>query len=178
MNPNNMTGNYGPAAAAAAAAAAGNTTGRTVYVGNVPSDASVDELLNLVRFGPIENIRLLGEKSCVFISFLDGSTAAAFHADAHVKGLTMKGQVLKIGWGKPSTVPVPVMEAVLTQQATRNVFLGNLSPTMKEEDLKNEMGRFGPIDQVKIVRDKNCGFVHFLSIHTAMKVRGSCRVAG
>jgi 16S rRNA C1402 (ribose-2'-O) methylase RsmI len=31
-----MTGNYGPAAAAAAAAAAGNTTGRTVYVGNLP----------------------------------------------------------------------------------------------------------------------------------------------
>jgi hypothetical protein len=32
-----MTGNYGPAAAAAAAAAAGNTTGRTVYVGNLPA---------------------------------------------------------------------------------------------------------------------------------------------
>lgn len=37
MNPNNMTGNYGPAAAAAAAAAAGNMVGRTVYVGNLPS---------------------------------------------------------------------------------------------------------------------------------------------
>ena len=34
--PRQMTGNYGPAAAAAAAAAAGNTTGRTVYVGNLP----------------------------------------------------------------------------------------------------------------------------------------------
>ncbi len=37
MNPHTMTGNYGPAAAAAAAAAAGNTTGRTVYVGKLPS---------------------------------------------------------------------------------------------------------------------------------------------
>jgi hypothetical protein len=37
MNPNIMTGNYGPAAAAAAAAAAGNLTGRTVYVGNLPA---------------------------------------------------------------------------------------------------------------------------------------------
>lgn len=54
-----MTGNYGPAAAAAAAAAAGNTTGRTVYVGNLPPDASVDELMNLVRFGPVESVRLL-----------------------------------------------------------------------------------------------------------------------
>lgn len=36
MNPNIMTGNYGPAAAAAAAAAALNQQGRTVYVGNLP----------------------------------------------------------------------------------------------------------------------------------------------
>lgn len=40
MNPHMMTGNYGPAAAAAAAAAAGNTTGRTVYVGNLPPGES------------------------------------------------------------------------------------------------------------------------------------------
>lgn len=41
MNPGVMTGNYGPAAAAAAAAAAGNTTGRTVYVGQLPAGESV-----------------------------------------------------------------------------------------------------------------------------------------
>ncbi|WVN86618.1 uncharacterized protein L203_101786 [Cryptococcus depauperatus CBS 7841] len=170
MNPNTMTGNYGPAAAAAAAAAAGNATGRTVYVGNLPSEASVDELLNLVRFGPIEAVRLLPEKSCVFISFLDGSTAAAFHADACVKKLALHGQELKIGWGKPSIVHPSVSNAVATAQATRNVFVGNLDPEMNEQDLRNDLGQFGPIDQVKIVRDKNIGFVHFLSIATAIKV--------
>ncbi|WWC89806.1 uncharacterized protein L201_004732 [Kwoniella dendrophila CBS 6074] len=170
MNPNTMTGNYGPAAAAAAAAAAGNTTGRTVYVGNLPSEASVDELLNLVRFGPIETVRLLPEKSCVFISFLDGSTAAAFHADALVKKLALHGQELKIGWGKPSSVHPNVQQAVANSQATRNVFVGNLDPEMNEQGLRNELSRFGPIDQVKIVRDKNIGFIHFLSIGTAVKV--------
>ncbi|WWC60861.1 uncharacterized protein I303_103437 [Kwoniella dejecticola CBS 10117] len=170
MNPNTMTGNYGPAAAAAAAAAAGNTTGRTVYVGNLPSEASVDELLNLVRFGPIETVRLLPEKSCVFISFLDGSTAAAFHADASVKKLALHGQELKIGWGKPSVVHPNVQAAVANSQATRNVFVGNLDPEMNEQGLRNELSKFGPIDQVKIVRDKNIGFIHFLSIGTAVKV--------
>ncbi|WVR05342.1 hypothetical protein IAU60_002356 [Kwoniella sp. DSM 27419] len=170
MNPNTMTGNYGPAAAAAAAAAAGNTTGRTVYVGNLPSEASVDELLNLVRFGPIETVRLLPEKSCVFISFLDGSTAAAFHADASVKKLALHGQELKIGWGKPSVVHPNVQSAVANNQATRNVFVGNLEAEMNEQQLRNELSRFGPIDQVKIVRDKNIGFIHFLSIATAIKV--------
>lgn len=191
MNPNTMTGNYGPAAAAAAAAAAGNTTGRTVYVGNLPagtsfirhlwyradlpSEASVDELLNLVRFGPIECVKLLPEKSCVFISFLDGSTAAAFHADASVKKLALHGQELKIGWGKASSVPPSVVQAVTQSQATRNVFVGNLEETTNEQDLRNICAKFGPIDQVKIVRDKNIGFIHFLSISAAIKVSFNLR---
>lgn len=170
MNPATMTGNYGPAAAAAAAAAAGNQTGRTVYVGNLPADASVDELLNLVRFGPIESVRLLPEKSCVFISFLDGSTAAAFHADASVKKLALHGQELKIGWGKPSVVSPMVAHAIHQSAATRNVYVGSLDEDLTEQELRDDLGRFGPIDQVKIVRDKNIGFVHFLSIATAMKV--------
>ena len=130
----------------------------------------MDELLNLVRFGPIENVRLLPEKSCVFISFLDGSTAAAFHADASVKKLALHGQELKIGWGKPSQVPAPISQAVSQNQATRNVFVGNLEETTNEQDLRNICSKFGPIDQVKIVRDKNIGFIHFLSIATAIKV--------
>ena len=170
MNPNTMTGNYGPAAAAAAFAAAGNTTGRTVYVGMLPSEASVDELLNLVRFGPIENVHVVPEDSCVFISFLNGSTAAAFYADASVKRLALHGQALRIGWGRPSPLHRRIAQAVEEKQATRNVFVGNLSPETNEQDLRNICSKFGPIDQVKIVRDKNIGFIHFLSIAVAMRV--------
>ncbi|KAH8109044.1 hypothetical protein DFH11DRAFT_969385, partial [Phellopilus nigrolimitatus] len=66
---------YSLVALNAAPGSAGNATGRTVYVGNLPSTVSVDELLNLVHFGPLESIRVLPEKSCVFLSFLDGATA-------------------------------------------------------------------------------------------------------
>lgn len=72
---------------------------RTVYVGNLPSDASVDELLSQVRFGPIESIRILPEKSCAFISFLDPTTAAAFHSDALMRKIRLHDHDLKIGWG-------------------------------------------------------------------------------
>jgi RNA recognition motif-containing protein len=168
-----MTGNYGPAAAAAAAAAAGNLTGRTVYIGNIPDDASADELLNLVRFGPIESVKILSDKSCVFISFLDGSTAAAFYADAAVKKLALRGQELRIGWGRESNVPTAVAIAVNYNQATRNVFIGNLNDEDTEQTLRDDLARFGDIDQIKIVRDKNIAFVHFLSISVAMKVVNS-----
>ncbi|KAL0568537.1 hypothetical protein V5O48_013444 [Marasmius crinis-equi] len=157
-----------------------NPQNRTIYIGSLPSTASVDELLNLVHFGPIESIRVLPEKSCVFLSFLEAQTAAAFHADSTLRKLTLHGQELKIGWGKPSAVPQQVVVAVQQQGASRNVYLGGLNsgangengaPTeWTEEGLRDELGRFGLIDQVKIVRDKGIGFVHFLSIGTAIKV--------
>ena len=147
-----------------------NATARTVYIGNLPATASVDELLNLVHFGPLESIRVLPEKSCVFLSFLDGQTAASFHADATIKKLSLHGQELKIGWGKPSPVPAQVQLAIQQSNASRNVYLGGLDEGMTEEMLRDELSRFGLIDQVKIVRDKNIGFVHFLSISVATKV--------
>lgn len=147
-----------------------NPLNRTVYVGNLPADASVDELLNLVKFGPIENVRILPEKNCAFISFLDGSTATAFHADACVKKVSLHNQELKIGWGKPSQCHPAVLMAVQSNQASRNVYVGQLDESASEQSLRDDLSRFGPIDQVKIVRDKNIGFIHFLSIQTAMKV--------
>ncbi|KAE8217666.1 hypothetical protein CF319_g8296 [Tilletia indica] len=159
MNPMNGGNQMGPAA-----------PGRTVYVGNLPADASVDELLSLVKFGPIESVKILPEKNCAFISFLEGGAGSAFHADACVKKISLHGQELKIGWGKTTPLPASVLMAVQQHQATRNVYLGQLEPDVTEQSLRDDLARFGPIDQVKIVRDKNIGFVHFLSIQTAMKV--------
>lgn len=39
-----------------------------------------------------------------------------------------------------------------------------------EQSLRDELSKYGHLDQVKIVRDKNIGFVHFLSIANAIKV--------
>ncbi|KAJ7072980.1 RNA-binding protein Nrd1 [Mycena amicta] len=161
---------YNPAALSGMLSATSPSPGRTVYIGNLPPSASVDELLNLVHFGPLESIRVLPEKSCVFLSFLDAPTAAAFFADATLRKLTLHAQELKVGWGKPSPVPAQVMQAISQSGASRNVYLGGLDENMTEEQLRDELSKFGLIDQVKIVRDKNIGFVHFLSISIATKV--------
>lgn len=161
---------YSPASLQVALGATNTATSRTVYVGNLPATASVDELLNLVHFGPLESIRVLPEKSCVFLSFLDAPTSAQFYADAVVKKLSLHGQELKIGWGKPSPVPSQVALAIQQSNASRNVYLGGLDENTTEEQLRDDLSRFGLIDQVKIVRDKNIGFVHFLSISVATKV--------
>jgi len=67
-------------------------------------------------------------------------------------------------------VPSQVALAISQSNASRNVYLGGLDDGTTEEQLRDDLSRFGLIDQVKIVRDKNIGFVHFLSISVATKV--------
>ncbi|PYH47773.1 putative differentiation regulator (Nrd1) [Aspergillus saccharolyticus JOP 1030-1] len=144
-------------------------TSRTVYLGNIPAETPAEEILNHVRSGQIESVRLLPDKNCAFISFLDSNSATHFHSDAILKKLAIKGNDIKVGWGKPSQVPTSVALAVQQSGASRNVYLGNLPEEMAEEELREELGKFGPIDTVKIVKEKAIGFVHFLSISNAMK---------
>jgi RNA recognition motif-containing protein len=144
-------------------------TSRTVYLGNIPAETTAEEILNHVRSGQIESVRLLPDKNCAFISFLDSSSATHFHSDAILKKLAIKGNDIKVGWGKPSQVPTSVALAVQQSGASRNVYLGNLPEETTEDDLREELGKFGPIDTVKIVKEKAIGFVHFLSISNAMK---------
>jgi len=145
------------------------STSRTVYLGNIPADTPAEEILNHVRSGQIESVRLLPEKNCAFISFLDSSSATHFHSDAILKKLAIKGHDIKIGWGKPSQVPTSVALAVQQSGASRNVYLGNLPEDIPEQELREELGKFGPVDTIKLVREKAIAFVHFLSIGHAVK---------
>ncbi|KAJ6535794.1 hypothetical protein DFH09DRAFT_1402553 [Mycena vulgaris] len=143
---------------------------RVVRVGNLPPSATVEDLLNLVHFGPIERISFLPEKACIFLAFLEASTATKFFADARRPRLRLHGHWLTIGWGGPSAVPPEINQAVTTYGASRAVYLGALEESLTEVALHDELSKLAPIDKVKIVRDKNIGFVHFLSIGAATKV--------
>lgn len=146
-----------------------SASSRTVYLGNIPPDTSAEEILGHVRSGQIESVRLLADKNCAFISFLDGNSATHFHSDAILKKLSIRGQDIKVGWGKPAQVPTSVALAVQQSGASRNVYLGNLPEDITEVELREDLGKFGPIDTVKLVREKAIGFVHFLSIGHAIK---------
>ena len=109
------------------------------------------------------------DKNCAFISFLDGGSATHFHSDAILKRLSVRGHDIKVGWGKPSHLPTSVAIAVQQSGASRNVYLGNLPADITEQEVRDDLGKFGPIDVVKLVKEKNIGFVHFLSIGNAIK---------
>ncbi|KAL8788650.1 MAG: hypothetical protein Q9213_001578 [Squamulea squamosa] len=146
-----------------------SSSSRTVYLGNIPPETSAEEILGHVRSGPIESVRILPDKNCAFISFLESNCATHFHSDAILKKLSIRGQDIKIGWGKPAQVPTSVSIAVQQSGASRNVYLGNLPDSVTEAELREDLGKYGLIDTVKIVREKAIGFVHFLAISNAIK---------
>ncbi|KAI9260718.1 hypothetical protein BDA99DRAFT_560776 [Phascolomyces articulosus] len=177
--------NATPAQAAAAAAAAAavythhmpspqlssasHQTARTVYVGNIPSETQVSEIMDHVKVGHVDSIRPLPEKNCVFITFVDAAAAAQFyHETTTTKKLTVNGTELRVGWGRPSSIPTQIHVA-LQNGASRNVFLGSLDDTVTEHYLNETLSRFGPIEHTKLIKDKNIAFVHFLSTSSAIK---------
>ncbi|KAG6309089.1 hypothetical protein E4U45_000001 [Claviceps purpurea] len=164
----NLQSGMQPASPVLGSSAMTNTS-RTVYLGNIPADTTAEEILGHVRSGQIESVRLLPDKNCAFISFLDASSATHFHSDAILKKLCIKGQDIKVGWGKASQVPTSVAMAVQQYGASRNVYLGNLPEETSDEELREDLGKFGAIDTIKIVREKGIAFVHYLSIANAVK---------
>ncbi len=165
----NMQSSMQPGSPVAMSSAVVTGTSRTVYLGNIPPDTSAEEILGHVRSGQIESVRLLPDKNCAFISFLDASSATHFHSDAILKKLCIKGQDIKVGWGKPSQVPTSVALAVQQSGASRNVYLGNLPEEVTDDEIREDLGKFGAIDTVKLVREKGIAFVHYLSIANAIK---------
>ncbi|GJJ71946.1 hypothetical protein EMPS_04303 [Entomortierella parvispora] len=145
-----------------------NTGIRTLYIGNLPQGTTVEEVLSLVRTGIVESARILPEKNCAFVAFMEPSSAAAFHQEASSRKPSINGQEVRVGWGKASVPPPNIVQAV-QQGATRNVFIGNVDDSITEQSLHEDCMKYGVIDSIKILREKNIAFVHFASISSAMK---------
>ncbi|KAI8364847.1 hypothetical protein EDC96DRAFT_510587 [Choanephora cucurbitarum] len=151
-----------------AAAVGTGETSRTIYLGNVTSAIVPHDILRHVRHGQVESFRMVPEKNCAFLAFVDPSSAQMFYQDFMTKKLIVKDAEIKIGWGKPSMIPYN-LKLSIDNGATRNVYLGRLTQADTEETIQACLARFGPIEHIKVVRDKNIAFVHFLSIIAAVK---------
>lgn len=147
---------------------------RTVYLGNIPSDIQPNELLDYVRSGILESVKILPSKNCAFISFIDHQSALLFHSDCILKKLNIKEHDVRIGWGKNSPILPAVMESIQRHGATRNVYLGNLNNSVNgdiitEQELREDLSCYGVIDCIKIIPEKGIAFIHFLSILSAIR---------
>lgn len=143
---------------------------RTVYLGNTPPNMSIETLLDHVSSGVIEDCKILMDKNCAFITFLDEKSALLFHSDSILKRLNINGNDIKIGWGKTNLMDPLVATRIKYETVTRNVYIGNL---IKGEEnivakLKDDFVTFGTIDCINYLPEKGIAFIHFSSILSAI----------
>lgn len=137
---------------------------RTVYLGGYTPDIPLQNVLGQVN-GMLDQVKVLPEKKCCFLSFVDAQGARTFFAK-HAHGLTVNGQLLKVGWGKATPLSSAVADA-LRRGASRAVFIGNC--LLPSEQLQSDLSIYGPIEKVDILPAKKIAFVHFLSISAAQR---------
>ncbi|OUM67078.1 hypothetical protein PIROE2DRAFT_66015 [Piromyces sp. E2] len=145
-----------------------NPSFRTIYVGNLAPETTYEELLNHVRGGIIDNVKIIEDKNCAFITFVEATAAAAFQQDANSRRIVVKDNELKFNWGKPSQISPNILVAV-NNQATRTVYIGNTDETVTESFLQEELSKFGIVESIKILPEKHIAFVYMTSVASAIK---------
>jgi RNA recognition motif-containing protein len=140
---------------------------RTIYLGNIHPDTTSEDICNVIRGGILSQIRFMPDKHIAFITFVDPALAASFYNQASFHYLVIKNRRLKIGWGKPTALPPLVLNAVVNG-GSRNVYIGNIDSSITEEKLKHDFSEYGDIELVNTLEEKNCAFVNFTSILSAV----------
>ncbi|XP_065556661.1 nucleolysin TIAR-like [Artemia franciscana] len=140
-------------------------TPRTLYVGNL--DPSVTEELILVLFGqigPVKGCKIIqepGNDPYCFVEFGDHQSASA--ALAAMNKRNCLGKEMKVNWAtSPGNAPKT------DTSKHHHIFVGDLSPEIETQTLRDAFAPFGEISDCRVVRDpqtmksKGYGFVSFV----------------
>jgi RNA recognition motif-containing protein len=147
-----------------------NLGNRTVYLGNIHPETTLEEICNVVRGGILHHIRYIADKHICFVTFVDSNAAVAFYQMSTLQGLMIHNRRLKIGWGKHSGPLPPGIAIAVHAGASRNVYIGNVDfETFSEEKLRQDFSEYGDIELVNTLREKSCAFVNFTNISSAIK---------
>jgi len=144
---------------------------RTVYLGNIHPETTYTELCDNIKGGNIAQVRILEDKRCAFVTFVEPEAAQIFHryCISAAEGLQIHNQRVRAGWGKPGGLPASV-EGAVSRGATRNVYLGGIDvEATTEQKLAEDLGKYGTIEKVNILAEKQLAFVHFTAISAAVK---------
>lgn len=143
---------------------------RTIYFGSLHPATTIAEICDFVSGGNLESVRVLNQKNCAFVTFVEMDAAVAFHEECSKNPPVVHGRKLHVGWGSSKPIAPDVQEAV-QNGASRNVFFGGLpAERMHEAWLRSVLAPFGAIDCVDVLLQKKIVFVHFATIQSAIKV--------
>ena len=144
-------------------------------MGNITEATKHVEIFDLIKCGPVVEVKLLAEKKCAFIEFLDLPTSLSFF-NFYSKSppvIPSSPIPLKVAFAKSSS-PVPLnIQAAMTAvpPATRVAYVGGLEESqLNEAYLVEKFSPYGSIESVRMLKEKKTAFVHFVSVASAIKL--------
>lgn len=138
---------------------------KTLYVGNLDASVSEELLIALfIQMGPVKNCKIIREPGNDPYAFIEYTTyqAAATALTAMNKRLFLDKEI-KVNWAtSPGNQPKTDISSHY------HIFVGDLSPEIETETLREAFAPFGEISNCRIVRDpqtmksKGYAFVSFV----------------
>jgi nucleolysin TIA-1/TIAR len=105
-----------------------------------------------------------------FVSFRTREDAESAIAAMH--GQVVGGRRIRCGWAQHKADPVIPLDQEALDRAdptNTNVYVGNLSPSLTDGEVRRSFGAYGPIAEVKLHRKGAFGFVRFRYHNDAVK---------
>lgn len=134
-----------------------------LFIGQIPKDWTDADLRSLFEpFGEIHSLHILQDKAtpgqhrgCAFLTYFENEAAKAAQSDLHEKK-TLPGMK------NPMQVKPAASE---TSEENRKLFVGMISKSTDENDLREMFSEFGSIDSITVLKDngasKGCAFIKF-----------------
>lgn len=153
---------------------------RTIFLGNLPPLVTMTDICNTIRGGTLEKINLISEKNICFITFVDPVAAFNFHTFYEQQSLVILNKKIKVSWGKHSGELKPLLKLAILKGASRNIYIGGLKlgkyfnkdnkkETFSEFNIRKKFGKFGELEQINFLVAKDCFFVNFAEIQSAIE---------
>ena len=170
---------------------------RSLWIGALDPSVTSQELMTIFSpYGPIESLRMMTEKSCAFVNYVEQASAVTARDDVLLRlGGRIGSTTARIGFGKVdasssgsnsynyhqhtgmpvNTVkgdsPPPDSDLGLQSSPTRALWIGSIPVTMTPGGLVAIFGDFGPIESIRILSNKLCAFVNYERIEDAVRAR-------
>jgi RNA recognition motif-containing protein len=142
---------------------------RAIYIGNLQPDVSLHDICKMGnRFGAIDWCKIVREKNCAFINFVDPNSAAAMHMNQSM--VEINGNSVRVNWAKAPPLAGDLM-AHVQAGATRNLWVGNLQVGTPVEELGALVEEFGLVDNIYQPDGKNFAFINLCSLRQAIRAK-------
>jgi RNA recognition motif-containing protein len=147
---------------------------RAIYLGNVqPATATYFDICSVANeHGAIEMVKIMPQKGCAFLNFVEESAARSFFEACHKDPPRIGDQTLRVSFAKTSEMPDDLRKQI-DGGASRNLFVGNVTDLVNEDMLMQLFSRFGPFENISIIRQKGIAFVNLTSIRNALAAKSA-----